>query len=138
MDDYAAQHRVSRRHFLMARLTNAVERSPFRLCAVLVLLSLVCFLPGFASLHPMDRDEPRYAQASRQMLESGDLVDIRFQDEARHKKPVGIYWMQTATVAAADALGVAGAHTTIALYRLPSLLGALATIVLTYWAALAF
>ena len=72
-----------------------VERSHARACALLVLLSLACFLPGFASLQPMDRDEPRYAQASKQMLETGDFVDIRFQDEARHKKPVGIYWLQS-------------------------------------------
>ena len=55
-------------------------------------------LPGQISLQPMDRDEPRFAQASKQMLESGDLVDIRFQGEARHKKPVGIYWAQAAAV----------------------------------------
>ena len=53
----------------------------------------------------MDRDEPRYAQASKQMLESGDFVDIRFQNEARHKKPVGIYWLQSAAVTAAEAVG---------------------------------
>ena len=37
-----------------------------------------------------------------------------------------------------EALGVPEARTTIALYRIPSLLGALATVLLTYWAALAF
>jgi 4-amino-4-deoxy-L-arabinose transferase-like glycosyltransferase len=103
-----------------------------------VLLSLVCFLPGFTSLQPMDRDEPRYAQATKQMLETRDFVDIRFQDEARHKKPVGIYWMQSASVALGEALGIPEARTTIALYRLPSLLGSLATVLLTYWASLAF
>ena len=76
---------------LLARLFAFVERSHGRACAALVALALVCFLPGFASLQPMDRDEPRFAQASKQMLETGDFVDIRFQDEARHKKPVGIY-----------------------------------------------
>jgi 4-amino-4-deoxy-L-arabinose transferase-like glycosyltransferase len=86
----------------------------------------------------MDRDEPRYAQATKQMLESGDFVDIRFQDEARHKKPIGIYWMQAAAVGVAEALGLPEARTTIAVYRLPSLLGAIATVVLTYWAALVF
>src|SRR5829696_8283157 len=55
-----------------------VAKSHARACALLVLLSLACFLPGFVSLQPMDRDEPRYAQASKQMLESGDFVDIRF------------------------------------------------------------
>src|SRR5215218_8240625 len=115
-----------------------VERSHARACGLLVLLSLACFLPGFVSLQPMDRDEPRYAQASKQMLESHDLVDIRFQDEARHKKPVGIYWLQSATVALAEAVGVPDARTTVALYRVPSLVGALSAVLLTYWAALAF
>ena len=115
-----------------------VERSHARACALLVLLALACFLPGFVSLQPMDRDEPRYAQASKQMLESGDFVDIRFQNEARHKKPVGIYWLQAASVAAGEALGVPDAHTAIALYRIPSLIGATAMVLLTYWAALAF
>jgi 4-amino-4-deoxy-L-arabinose transferase-like glycosyltransferase len=138
MDGHVVQPRMSWRHFYVARLANAIERSHFRLCLVLVLLSLVCFLPGFTSLHPMDRDEPRYAQASKQMLEAGDFVDIRFQDEARHKKPIGIYWLQSASVAIGEALGVPEARTTIALYRIPSLLGAVATVLLTYWAALAF
>ena len=86
----------------------------------------------------MDRDEPRFAQASKQMLETGDLVDIRFQGEARHKKPVGIYWAQAAAVAAGEALGVPDARTQIALYRIPSLIGATASVLLAYWAALAF
>jgi len=138
MDGSVPQQRISLRHISVAQLTSIVERSHARLCAVLVLLSLVCFLPGFTTLQPMDRDEPRYAQASKQMLETGDFVDIRFQDEARHKKPVGIYWLQSASVAIGEALGVPEARTTIALYRIPSLLGAIATVLLTYWAALAF
>ena len=39
------------------------------------------------------------------MLESGDYIDIRFQDEVRYKKPVGIYWLQAAVVKTASALG---------------------------------
>ncbi|NEU11274.1 glycosyltransferase family 39 protein [Methylobacterium sp. BTF04] len=109
-----------------------------RACALLLALCLVCFLPGLASLQPMDRDEPRFAQASKQMRETGDYVDIRFQGEARHKKPVGIYWAQAATVAAGEALGVPHARTTIGLYRIPSLIGAVAAGLLAYWAALAF
>ncbi len=40
------------------------------------------------------------------MIESGDYIDIRFQDEVRYKKPVGIYWLQAGVVRAAEALGV--------------------------------
>ncbi|HYF52782.1 MAG TPA: phospholipid carrier-dependent glycosyltransferase, partial [Salinarimonas sp.] len=122
----------------LERLLAFVEGSHRRACAVLVLVALACFLPGFASVQPLDRDEPRFAQASKQMLETGDFVDIRFQDEARHKKPVGIYWLQSATVAAAELAGLPDARRTIAAYRVPSLAGALATVLLTYWAALAF
>ncbi|HEY8567441.1 MAG TPA: glycosyltransferase family 39 protein [Beijerinckiaceae bacterium] len=123
---------------LGARVLAFAQRGHAQACALLFLISLACFLPGFVSLQPMDRDEPRFAQATKQMLETGDFVDIRFQDEARHKKPVGIHWMQSASVAAAEALGVPEARIRIAVYRVPSLLGALATVLLTYWAALAF
>src|SRR5918993_2695957 len=126
------------RRWLDHRLLSLLEASHGRALAALVVLSLICFAPGFVSLQPMDRDEPRFAQASKQMLETGDFVDIRFQDEARHKKPVGIHWLQSAAVRAGEALGVPNARTTIALYRLPSLLGPLATVLLPYWAALVF
>lgn len=119
------------------RILAFAEGGHGRAAFLLVLICLVCFLPGFVSLHPIDRDEPRYAQATKQMLETRDFVDIRFQEEARHKKPVGIYWMQSAAVSAADALGLEAARTTIAAYRAPSLLGAIAATLLTYWAALA-
>ncbi|WP_052340807.1 ArnT family glycosyltransferase [Salinarimonas rosea] len=119
------------------RLLSFAEGGHGRAAFLLVLICLACFLPGFVSLQPMDRDEPRYAQATKQMLETGDVVDIRFQEEARHKKPVGIYWMQAAAVSAADAVGIADARTTIAAYRVPSLAGAIAATLLTYWAALA-
>ena len=120
------------------RIRDAASASHLRACIFLLLLSLAAFLPGFSTLQPLDRDEPRFAQASKQMLETGDFVDIRFQDEARHKKPVGIYWLQSTAVKAGEALGVPEARTQIWLYRIPSLVGATATVLLTYWALLAF
>ncbi len=96
------------------------------------------FLPGFFSIPPIDRDEARFAQATKQMVESGDFVDIRFQDDVRYKKPVGIYWLQAAAVETASALGLPRAQVRIWLYRVPSLIGALGAVLLTYWTALAF
>jgi len=109
-----------------------------RAIAFLVLVSLVSFLPGFFILPPIDRDEARFAQATKQMIESGDYVDIRFQNEVRYKKPVGIYWLQAGVVRAGETVGIPEARTTIALYRLPSLIGAIGAVLLTYWTALAF
>src|SRR6266446_4666692 len=65
-----------------------------RAVAVLLVVALLGFLPGIFSIPPIDRDEARFAQATKQMVESGEYVDIRFQDEVRYKKPVGIYWLQ--------------------------------------------
>jgi 4-amino-4-deoxy-L-arabinose transferase-like glycosyltransferase len=123
---------------IFARAFSLAEAGHARACALLLVIGLALFLPGRATLQPMDRDEPRFAQATKQMLETGDFVDIRLQEEARHKKPVGIYWMQAAAVAAAEAVGVADAMRRIEIYRIPSLLGALATVLFTYAAATAF
>ncbi len=103
---------------------------------VLIILALLLLVPGFFTLPPMDRDEPRFAQASKQMLETSDVVAIRFGAEARNKKPVGIHWLQASAVGLGEALGVPDARRQIWLYRLPSLLGALGAVLLTYWAAL--
>jgi 4-amino-4-deoxy-L-arabinose transferase-like glycosyltransferase len=121
-----------------ARMLAAATASHAHVVAFLLAMSLVCFLPGFFNTAPVDRDEARFAQATKQMIESGDYVDIRFQNEVRYKKPVGIYWAQVAAVRAGEAVGVPQALTTIWLYRIPSLLGALAAVLLTYWAALSF
>jgi 4-amino-4-deoxy-L-arabinose transferase-like glycosyltransferase len=122
----------------LSAIVDFAVGSHARALAVLVVVSLLAFLPGFFQLPPIDRDESRFAQATKQMIESGDYVDIRFQDESRYKKPVGIYWLQAAGVNTASALGVPQARTTIWIYRIPSLLGAIAGVLLTYWTALAF
>ena len=130
-------HEPARAPWLPAIVDFAVG-SHARAVAVLIVVALLAFVPGFFQIHPVDRDEARFAQATKQMIESGDYVDIRFQDETRYKKPVGIYWLQAVGVKLADAAGVPHAHTTIALYRIPSLLGAIGAVLVTYWAALAF
>ena len=122
---------------LAAVLDNAAA-SHARAAALLVVFALLAFLPGFFQIPPVDRDEARFAQATKQMVERGEYVDIRFQDEVRYKKPVGIYWLQAVAVKAGETLGMPQARTTIWLYRLPSLAGATAAVVLTYWTALAF
>lgn len=98
---------------------------------ILALLGLLLWLPGIVSLPPLDRDESRFAQSSRQMVQSGDWVDIRLGHVPRYKKPVGIYWLQAASAT------VTRASDHIWAYRLPSLLGAIAASWLTVWCALA-
>lgn len=78
----------------------------------------------------IDRDEARFAQATKQMIETGDYLAIKFQEEDRNKKPAGIYWLQALSVK------MCGQElTTIWPYRLPSLFGAIASILLTFYFA---
>lgn len=63
----------------------------------LIIIGIILGMSLFPALNlqPLDRDEARYMQATTQMLETKDFINIRFQDEARNKKPVGIHWMQS-------------------------------------------
>src|SRR5689334_17572942 len=122
----------------LAEIIDFVAGSHFRAVAFLIACWLLLFLHGFFNIPAIDRDEARFAQATKQMVESGDFVDIRFQDDVRYKKPVGIYWMQAAAVETASALGLARPQARIWVYRIPSLIGAMGAVLLTYWTALAF
>lgn len=97
------------------------------------LVALFAGLPALMLLPPLDRDESRYAQATSQMLETGDFIDIRFQDDPRWKKPIGIYWMQAVAVAATSSVE----NRDIAPYRIPSILGAMLAAAACAWAGAA-
>lgn len=98
------------------------------------LVALVAGLPGVFAVPPLDRDESRFAQATAQMLETGDFVSINYQDQPRDKKPVGIHWLQAISVAAlSDA-----ADRDIWPYRVPSLFGAMLAAAACAWGAAAF
>lgn len=116
----------------MHRLATMIERALPRLpraamAAVLLVLTLAAALPAFTGLPPVDRDEARFAQATKQMVASGDVIDIRFQDGARYQKPIGIYWLQASVL---KAVGVPG-DTAIWKYRLVSLAAVLLSVLLT-------
>jgi 4-amino-4-deoxy-L-arabinose transferase-like glycosyltransferase len=76
----------------------------------------------------MDRDESRYAQSSRQMMETGDYLNIRFQEYDRHKQPAGAYWLQSLF---AQPFG--GAEAPIGAHRLPGFVFALLAVAITGW-----
>src|SRR4051812_42978968 len=75
-------------------------KDPWTGSLLLVLLCLAVYLPGLRSIPPVDRDESRFAQASRQMLEGGVAgtpgawVVPMVQNRPRLNKPPLIYWLQ--------------------------------------------
>jgi 4-amino-4-deoxy-L-arabinose transferase-like glycosyltransferase len=101
----------------------------WRAYVFIALLAFAAGVPGIVRVPPLDRDESRFAQASLQMLETGDFVRIAVQDQPRNKKPAGIHWLQAASV---SLFSSPQAHAIWA-YRLPSLLGALLAALATLW-----
>lgn len=95
------------------------------------LLTFICALPLLFVMPPLDRDESRFAQATSQMLETHDFININYQATPRHKKPVGIHWLQAASVALTSKVEARN----IAAYRLPSLLGAALAAFACAWGA---
>ena len=112
-------------------LTETIKAQRLKHITALLLLCLVMFLPGLSNFPVIDRDEARFAQASVQMAESGDLLDIKFQEDKRYKKPAGIYWLQTATIKVFSSDG----ERKIWAQRLPSVLGGILAVLATYWGA---
>ncbi len=66
----------------------------------LLIFSVLLHLTTLNLLPVLDRDEARFAQATKQMFETGDFLQIKFQDEYRNKKPIGIHWLQSIFVSA--------------------------------------
>ena len=67
----------------------------------LILLLFLSLILNFSTINHypvLDRDEARYAQSTKQMLESKNYKSIKFQEDLRSKKPIGIYWLQAVSV----------------------------------------
>lgn len=96
---------------------------------IVALTAALCALPGLTRVAPLDRDESRYAQATAQMLETGDYVRLYVQEDPRHKKPAGVHWLQAASVAAVSDVEARA----IWAYRLPSLAGAVLAVLALFW-----
>ena len=64
---------------------------------VLFLGCLLFHLAGTWSLPLIDRDEPRFAEAAREMRERGDYIVPYFNNQFRFDKPPLTYWFQIAS-----------------------------------------
>jgi 4-amino-4-deoxy-L-arabinose transferase-like glycosyltransferase len=77
-------------HGLLARLAA-------RPLPTVLVLGLALLLSGNWILPLIDRDEPRFAEASREMLQRQDGIIPRFNGQYRFDKPPLIYWCQAAS-----------------------------------------
>jgi len=126
-----------------ARFQTADEALPSRSIAsraqrglaagLLVLLCMLVHLPGLSTIPVVDRDEARFAQASRQMVDGDfprDWVVPMVQDRPRLNKPPAIYWIQASLV---RLFTLGGGEDAIWMYRVASVLGTMVACLATLW-----
>ena len=84
--------------------------------SLLVVLAVagVAFFAGLDRAAISDADEAFYAEAAREMIESGDYLTPRYNYENRFQKPVLFYWAVAAAYAVAG-VGAAAARISSAL-----------------------
>jgi len=74
-----------------------------RSLAPLLLLAALTFLVGLGAPAMTDSDEAFYAEAAREMVESGDWLTPYYNYEPRFQKPILYYWVTAATFAVTGA-----------------------------------
>jgi 4-amino-4-deoxy-L-arabinose transferase-like glycosyltransferase len=107
-----------------------MQQGRIRIESLILLGLLICGLLSLENhvLPLIDRDEPRFAEASREMLQSGDWCIPRFDQAPRYDKPPLIYWMQCAAYRALGENEFAA--------RLPAVIcTALTAVVIAIWGA---
>lgn len=60
---------------------------------LLAVFALLLLFAGTPDIPLLDRDEPRFSQATREMIQRGEWVVPYFNDEYRFDKPVLTYWL---------------------------------------------
>ena len=76
----------------MSRITSTTTK-----CAILFFSSVLFHILGTWTLPLIDRDEPRFAEASREMIERGNYIVPYFNNQLRLDKPPLTYWAQVAS-----------------------------------------
>ncbi len=84
---------------------------------------IFCLLASASSL--WDRDEPRFARAAVEMVESGNYLFPTFNGDLRPDKPILIYWLMSVPLRLLGQIELA--------VRLPSILGLCGSMLLTYY-----
>lgn len=110
-----------------------VKSTPLLTAAAILGLLTLCGLAFFwhlGSIGLVDETEPLFAEASRQMLRTGDWITPYFNRETRFDKPPLIYWLQ------AIAYGILGVNAWAV--RLPSALAGLALTSFCFYTLLRF
>lgn len=74
---------------------NVLTDTSFRTDRILIILiSALLFIPFIGSVHLFDWDEINFAEASREMILSGDYTHVQINYETFWEKPPFFFWLQ--------------------------------------------
>lgn len=68
--------------------------SPLRIRIVIVLASLILFVPFLGSVRLFDWDEVNFAECAREMIVSGDYLHMQIDFRPFYEKPPAFIWLQ--------------------------------------------
>lgn len=77
-----------------------VVKSSSAVFAALLVVAIASIAPGLGVATLWEPDEPRFAEATRQMFERGDFLTPYFNGVPRFEKPILLYWLQAIAYAA--------------------------------------
>ena len=109
------------------RAYNWVAQHTLVALFALIFVTVLFLFPGIYGLPPVDRTEVVFAQIARQMLETLNFAEARFQDTLILDRPFGTLWIQSSFA------WLSGAPDAIASYRMASATFTIAGICLLFF-----
>lgn len=77
---------------------NFEALSPAKTRLFIVVIAAVLFLPFLGKVHLFDWDEINFAEASREMIETGDYLRVHIDYEPFYEKPPLFFWVQVTSM----------------------------------------
>jgi len=117
---------LDRGHSAAGSQTGSVARPTGKAASLAIVLAVwvATSAAGLGSLSLAEPDEPRFAEATRQMFARGDFLTPFFNGAPRFEKPILFYWMQAIAFAALGPTETAA--------RLPASLAGLGCLLITW------
>jgi 4-amino-4-deoxy-L-arabinose transferase-like glycosyltransferase len=66
----------------------------FKLRLLIVIIGALFFIPYLGNVHLFDWDEINFAESAREMIVTGDYLNVRIDYEPFHEKPPLFIWFQ--------------------------------------------
>jgi 4-amino-4-deoxy-L-arabinose transferase-like glycosyltransferase len=76
------------------------KENDWRVYLLIAVIGVLFFMPYLGKVHLFDWDEINFAEAAREMIQTGDYLTVRVDYQPFHEKPPLFFWMQAASMKA--------------------------------------